>query len=181
MIFHSGAIVRIALVVLITISAVGAQSERQWYGGADDVAFAKDLWSAMLQAGFVGSDATPGNPYVGTHPHGAILEVGIHTVTVRGVANTVVAKRSYRGIGATVEDVEADRASYIQDVTVMFKREAGYDPVAQNWFWAKYNPDGTLDATPNGVELAGRIAKGKPKGCIACHLKASGGDLMFIN
>ena len=75
----------------------------------------------------------------------------------------------------------ADRAGFIEDVTVMFKREDGYDTANQNWFWAKYNPDGSLDITPNGVRLAGRIAKGKPKGCIACHLRAEGGDLLFIN
>ena len=179
--FHWSTIVRFALVVLVTIGVVRAQSEQQWYGGADDVAFAEDLWGAMRQARLVGDDATAGNPYVGTHPHGAILEVDMQTITVRGVASEVVSKRSYRGIGATIEDVQADRASFIQDVTVMFKREAGYDPIAQDWFWAKYNPDGTLDATPNGVQLAGRIAKGKPKGCIACHLKAAGGDLLFVN
>ena len=29
--------------------------------------------------------------------------------------------------------------------------------------------------------LAGRVAKGAPKGCIACHRAAPGGDLVFNN
>ena len=28
--------------------------------------------------------------------------------------------------------------------------------------------------------LAGKVAKGKPKGCIACHSAAPGGDFMFL-
>jgi len=173
--------IRLAAAVLVTAGAFNVWSDQHWYGGADDVEFAADLWDAMLQAGLVGSQATNGHPYVGTHPHGAILESAIHTITVKGVTNTLAAKLSYRGIGVSIEEVVADRAGFIEDVTVMFKREDGYDTANQNWFWAKYNPDGSLDKTPNGIQLAGRIAKGKAKGCIACHLKAEGGDLLFIN
>ena len=172
----------LTVVALIGISSVAAQSDgQQWYGGSEDVAFAEDLWNAMLQAKLVGGEAQPGKPYIGLHPHGAILESEIHTIAVRGVSGILAAKRSYRGVGITVEDVEVNRSEFIVDITVMFKREAGYDSAAQNWFWAKYNPDGSLDVTPNGVQLAGRIAKGKPKGCIACHLRAPGGDLLFAN
>jgi len=41
-------------------------------------------------------------------------------------------------------------------ITVMYK-EKGYDPAHNDWFWAKYQPDGTIDA------------EGKVKGCIDCH------------
>ena len=63
----------------------------------------------------------------------------------------------------------------------MFKREKGYDPESKNWFWAKYKPDGQLFVNPKGMQLAGRVAKGKPKGCIACHQAAPGGDFVFTN
>ena len=31
------------------------------------------------------------------------------------------------------------------------------------------------------MKLAGRVAKGKPVGCIACHASASGNDLVFMH
>jgi hypothetical protein len=61
----------------------------------------------------------------------------------------------------------------------MFRREAGYDEDNQNWFWAKFLPDGTLDKNPKGMMLAGQVAKGADVGCIACHSNAGGDDYVF--
>ena len=59
----------LTVVALIGISSVAAQSDgQQWYGGSEDVAFAEDLWNAMLQAKLVGGEAQPGKPYIGLHP-----------------------------------------------------------------------------------------------------------------
>ena len=90
-------------------------------------------------------------------------------------------KRSYGGVGASINSVTENGEKFLSDITVMFKREVGYDSDNQDWFWAKYNSDGSLDTTPNGVQLAGKIAKGKPKGCIACHIDAPGNDYLFVN
>ncbi len=60
----------------------------------------------------------------------------------------------------------------------MYKRK-GYDADNQDWFWAKFKPDGSLHTNPKGVKLAGRIAKGMEMGCIACHSAAPGGDMVF--
>ena len=65
--------------------------------------------------------------------------------------------------------VLADPGTHLAAVTVMFRREDGYDPDNANWFWAKYLPDGSLDTNPAGMALAGRVAKGADQGCIACH------------
>jgi hypothetical protein len=56
---------------------------------------------------------------------------------------------------------------YLGAITVMYQRKEGYDPENNNWFWAKYKPDGSLDKNPKGMALAGRVAKGMPQGCIA--------------
>jgi len=129
----SGMLTRLAIAAFVAIGAVNVWSDEQWYGGTEDVEFAADLWDAMLQVGLVGSKATNGQPYVGTHPHGAILESAIHTITVKGVTSTLAAKLSYRGIGISIDEVIADRAGFIEDVTVMFRREDGYDTPNQNW------------------------------------------------
>jgi hypothetical protein len=62
----------------------------------------------------------------------------------------------------------------------MFQRE-GYDSDNNDWFWAKYLPDGSFDSNPAGVPLTGRIAKGMNSGCIACHTAAPGDDMVFLN
>ena len=71
---------------------------------------------------------------------------------------------------AMVEQVQENGVEHLAAITVMFKREDGYDAENKNWFWAKYLPDGSLDKNPKGMQLAGRVAKGNASGgCIACH------------
>ncbi len=65
-------------------------------------------------------------------------------------------------------------------LTVMEFRE-GYDPDNSDWFYAKFFPDGSLDATPSGVPLAGAVEPGPGQGCRGCHRNAVGGDFMFWN
>lgn len=64
--------------------------------------------------------------------------------------------------------------------TIMFRREAGYDPENLDWFWARYNPDGSIAQNPKGMSLAGQVAKGSDVGCIACHQGAEG-DQVFTS
>ena len=61
----------------------------------------------------------------------------------------------------------------------MFQRAEGYDPENQNWYWAKYLADGSLDRNEQGMQLAGRVAKGADQGCIACHSGAPGDDYLY--
>jgi len=63
-------------------------------------------------------------------------------------------------------------------VTVMY-RVKGYNADAGDWYWVKYNADGTVANAPpdkGGMRLSGRV-----KGCIDCHSGAGGGDFAFIN
>ncbi len=174
-------LIRLVFITILLAGSFTVQSDGKWYGGEEDVGFAKELWMQLLKDRLVGSDALPDEPYIGTHPHGAILETTINTVSVKGIEGMVVTKRSYRGRGVSVSSVSANRKKFLDEVTVMFKRESGYDTPNKDWFWAKYTPDGKLASTPNGVQLAGRIAKGKSKSCIACHRKAEGDDFLFVN
>ncbi len=65
-------------------------------------------------------------------------------------------------------------------VTVM-QKVRGYDPEDKDWFWVKFDPSGGVMKNPKGMSLAGRVAKGMNKGCIACHGNAGGEDFMFVN
>lgn len=133
----------------------------------------------MVKHELAGDDAIMTRPYAGTPPHGMILELLEKKVTLNSVKADLVVKRNYGGENLTLEDVINKPDSYLQAITVMFQREKGYDSDNKDWFYAKYAPDGSLMNNPKGMPLAGRVAKGMPTGCIACHAAAGGGDFIF--
>ncbi len=169
----------LALAATIALSTTAVQSQMAPFGGEDDVAYAKALWAALEKDRMVGSDTINTFPYEGTEPHGFVLETFYTTATVNGHSGEVIVKRNYGPKDVEVETVQANRGKHLGAVTVMFKREAGYDADNKDWFWAKYLPDGSMDKNPKGMMLAGKVAKGAKKGCIACHTGAPGDDMVF--
>lgn len=155
-------------------------ADKMAFSGPASVAYANKLWVALNGANLAGPGMKKTDAYKGSHPHGAVLMNATSDLTVDGKTNTVIVKSNFGGEGVSVEAVDADPAKYLKAVTVMYKRP-GYDADNSDWFWAKYLADGTLDKNPKGMQLAGRVAKGKPKGCIACHTAAPGGDMVFTN
>ena len=149
------------------------------FGNDVDLADAKKVWQASLDAGFVGDNAIVTRPYKGAPPHGMILELMERDVTIDGQKGALVIKKNYGGNGLTINDVIGDPDKYLKAVTIMFKREKGYDTENKDWFYGKYNTDGSLQKNPKDIQLAGRVAKGAPTGCIACHKVAPGGDYIF--
>lgn len=151
------------------------------FSGPASVAYAGKLWSALDSAGMLDAKTNASPAYKGSHPHGAILRNIDGMLTVDGAIGPVLVKSNYGGEGVSIESVTADPPKYLKAITVMYKR-AGYDPDNNDWFWAKYLPDGSLDKNPKGMQLAGRVAKvDPPDGCIACHKSAPGGDMVFGN
>ncbi len=141
------------------------------FGSTEDIAFAKKMWEKLHAKGY---DALHNKLYVGGPPHGKVREV------IEGVIDgqLVISKTNYGGKGVSIEAVKKDPKAFLKAVTIMVKRP-GYDPEDKDWFWAKYKPDGTLHVNEKGMKLAGKVAKGKPVGCISCHASASGNDLVF--
>ncbi|MCG6882596.1 MAG: cytochrome P460 family protein [Silicimonas sp.] len=158
---------RILLTTLPAVSAGGASAQE--FGTEADAAYAALLWEVMAAGALVGDGAVMSTPYKGGPPHGMMLETFYTKATIDGHTGDLVVKRNYGPEGVTAEEVRADPARHLGAVTVMFRREAGYDADNQDWFWVKYLPDGTLDKTPAGMQMAGRVAKGADQGCIACH------------
>lgn len=192
------AILSIAVVAFVTGCAGGYDGMKSKYGhakkkmmkkegmmempfsGPDSVNYAGELWTALGGANMVGG-GLKSIAYKGVHPHGAVLTTDTGSVTVGGHKGKVVVKKNFGGEGVSIDSVTADSAKYLKAVTVMFQREDGYDADNQNWFWAKFTADGGLHKNPKGMQLAGRVAKGKPQGCISCHTAAPGGDYIFTN
>lgn len=149
--------------------ALSLPAAAQEFGTEADAEYAALLWQVMEENRLVGDDAVLSYPYSGVEPHGMMLETFYSEATVDGHTGVLVVKRNYGPEGVTEDEVIADPAGHLAAVTIMFRREAGFDPDNQDWFWVKYLPDGSLDKNPDGVELAGRVAKGADQGCIACH------------
>lgn len=149
------------------------------FSGPQNVAYAGTLWSALEDEGLVGPNAIVATPYEGQEPHGAILITMEREISVAGHRGLAIVKKNYVGDNVTTDTVANAPDRNLDSVTVMFQREAGYDPDHDNWFWSKHNPDGSLQSNPKGMKLAGRVAKGAAQGCIACHQGAPGGDYVF--
>jgi hypothetical protein len=158
-------------------AAVFAQAP---FGGEDDVAFAAKLWQSMQDQNLVGEKAIMSTPYVGAHPHGAILDTIDTRIKVGDEEGVLIIKRNYGGEGVSKSAVADNPDKFLAAITIMLKRK-GYDPDNKDWYWAKYGPDGSVMKNPKNMSLAGRVAKGAPKGCIACHTAAPGNDLVFNN
>lgn len=102
-----------------------------------------------------------GTLYKGTAPHGALLTTYINDTAYnsikkkKGMADdSIIVKENYTGDKKLVA------------LTVMYKIN-GYNSDAGDWFWAKYLPDGKVEAS------------GKVKGCIDCHSKKKDNDYIY--
>jgi hypothetical protein len=155
-----------------------AQESNAPFGGDADVAFAHELWKAMAAHA---DWPMQSDIYPGTSPHGKFLRVTYNLVHVDGKPYHLIIKDNFVGEDATQAKVAAHPARYQGPVTIMLQREPGYDPDDNDWFWVKYRPDGSIEKAENGLAMAGRVAKGSTKGCIACHAKAGGGDYVYSN
>ncbi|MDZ7685400.1 MAG: hypothetical protein U5O39_10715 [Gammaproteobacteria bacterium] len=160
-------IVAICLLLVIPFAVIAEGGMP--FGDKGSIAFSERLWDALVEADLAGPDRINVQPFEGNEPHGSIQQVLASEVTVDGRTAEVLVKHNHGGPDLSVQDVYDDPNENLKVVTVMFKRENGYDPDNQNWFWAKYFPDGSLDTNPKGMKLAGRVAKGMSQGCIACH------------
>jgi len=178
----------LAGIALSSITLIGCQSMMNGMDmipmGSDlDKKDAAELWAVLKQENLVGPSMKRARIYPGSPPHGKILETLYKEVSVNGHSGMAIIKRNYGGPGVSVETVEANPSKYLKAVTVMFKRERGYDTEDKNWFYAKYKADGSLHTKEKmmmDIALAGRVAKGKDEGCISCHKGAPGGDFVFM-
>ena len=124
----------------------------------------------------------PGVPegfYVGQEPHGMILQSYINDVTVEAVGSgaeafpegSIIVKENHMPgdvdvTAMTLQDAVEEFDGELAALTYMVKMP-GYNPAAGDWFWAKQQPDGTIDAA------------GKPAGCIGCHSQVADNDYVF--
>lgn len=174
--FISAAVASLAIAAGPTL----AQDSGMAFGTEEDIAYAELLWDLMEAERLAGPNMIRSFPYQGTEPHGMMLETFYAVGTIGDHTGDLIVKRNFGPEGVTLDQVLADPGAHLGAYTVMFRREDGYDPENLNWFWARYNPDGSVAATPEGMAMAGRVAKGMEEGCIACHQGAAD-DMVFTS
>ena len=167
-----------ACALALGAGAATAQDKTPPFGSKDDAAYAQQIWQVLQADKLVGPGMIRTTPYEGTDPHGMMLETFYTSAEINGQQGDLVVKRNFGPAGVTEDAVLSEPEKHLGAITVMFRREAGYDPEDHNWFWAKFLPDGSLDKAPNGLQMAGRVAKGADTGCIACHSAAPGEDML---
>ena len=103
-------------------------------------------------------------------PHGAMVKTYMNRVAAGNSAElphgSIIVKENY------------SPEKKLMAVTMMY-RSKGYNPDANDWYWIKYNADGTtamMDTAKGKMAIAG-----KAKGCIECHSGADGDDYAFFN
>ena len=146
-------------------------------GTAEDDAYAAKLWSTMADNQLVGDGRVRSFPFVGSRPHGSIQEVVVTEAEVDGQKGRLIVKHNY-GAEETITPksvYSADHDDNYAALTVMFQREDGYDVGNSNWFWAEYNPDGSI------IEHQGANLSGRSQFCIACHTALGGDDREILN
>lgn len=167
----------IAGIAALTLGTTAAMAQDAPFGTDADAEYAGKIWSAMEEANLAGDGMLRSFPYEGVAPHGMMLETFYSSATIDGHTGDLIVKRNYGPEGVSADEVLADPGKHLGAVTVMFRREKGFDADNQDWFWVKFLPDGSLDKNPKGMRLAGKVAKGADKGCIACHSGAE--DYLF--
>jgi hypothetical protein len=103
-----------------------------------------------------------GELYAGTSPHGAILTTYVSDSAYSAIEN----KKGVMPYESIIVKENYDPDRQLVAISVLYKVE-DYDPEHNDWFWAKYSADGSIDA------------EGKVAGCIGCHGSRVDNDYIF--
>ena len=85
----------------------------------------------------------------GNAPHGPFHKVYVNDLALRSEGAPVQ-------YGSIIVKENYSKRKVLMNITLMYKVQ-GYNPVAGDWFWAKYSPAGEASSY------------GKVRGCIGCH------------
>jgi mono/diheme cytochrome c family protein len=140
-------------------------SRQQQTTPTDDATHAEEIWQQLQEAGYQESWSTvpgKGKLYAGQPPHGALLTTYLNAPALS--AAELTPGELPEGAILVKENYNADEE--LTAVTVMEKRP-GYAPEYGDWFWARYAPDGM-------VQASGQVAS-----CLACHGAVRSNDYIF--
>ena len=157
------------------------QSKKESQGGSEAKrikirprSFESKLWD-FLQSVHYHNWAPAANQglemYPGKSPHGSFLLMFVNRMAASNP------KAPPYGSIIVKENFGKDKKKLLA-VTVMY-RVKGYDPEHNDWYWIKYDANGTVARTSPAT--GSKPISGKFKACIDCHAGAKGGDFYFTN
>ncbi len=103
-----------------------------------------------------------GELYTGTEPHGMLLTTYVNDLARDALTNGA----SMMPAGAIIVKENYMPDSTLAAVTAMHK-VSGYDPARNDWYWAKWDPNGV-------AEVAGRVEM-----CAGCHAANASADYLM--
>ncbi len=101
--------------------------------------------------------------YEGQAPHGAMLRTFVNNIAYDAIQHGM----TELPVGSFVSKQNYTPEKVLAATTIMVKMEEGFNADAGDWFWAKVQPDGTIDAA------------GAPAGCVGCHGAKKDNDWLF--
>lgn len=146
-------------------------------GTKQDNDYAAKLWKVMEENKLIGKDRVRSYPFVGKRPHGSIQEMVVTEATVDGHKGRLIVKHNY-GADNDISPhsvYSANAGENYVALTIMFKREKGYDSANNDWFWAEYYADGGI------IKHKGKDLTGRAPLCISCHAALGGEDREILN
>lgn len=110
-----------------------------------------------------------GEFYTGQEPHGMLLTTYLNAMAMDALQGGATEMPA----GAVIVKENYMPDSTLAAVTVMVK-VPGYNAEHNDWFFSKHLPDGSLDQTPDGMPMEGRLM-----GCQNCHVARAAHDYLF--
>lgn len=161
-----------ALIACAAACAPGDEAVEQSYAEETDpavMAVSPDttdaaLWAHLQDEGYTSWALWPGKGelYQGVEPHGMLLTTYVNALALDALRN---------GAGVMPEGAVIVKENYTPDGTLaaltVMKKVAGYAAEHADWFWAKYFPDGTAEAS------------GRVEMCQVCHSAQRSADYLF--
>lgn len=166
----------IIILMLASMPLVAAESAAA-AGQPKDDAYAAKLWAYMLNNQLVGDQRMRSFPFIGSRPHGSIQEVITTEAEIDGHLGRLIVKHNYgakEGLSPKAVYTAKQSENY-EALTIMFQREQGYDAANDDWFWAEYEPDGSV------LNFQGQQLSGRAPACLGCHTPLGGRDREILN
>ncbi|GAB4375072.1 MAG: hypothetical protein Kow009_10500 [Spirochaetales bacterium] len=162
----SGFSLGLLLILSISVASCGRKEEPVLSPVTINEASGERFWKRITEeSDYRQYSYWPGHEGVqpGQAPHGVFHKVYINR-TLRE-ALPVASRVAPEGSLIVKENLNADRE--LNAITLMAKVK-GFDPEHGDWYWAKYSPEGKVQA------------EGKVAGCIACHEGMRSNDYIII-
>jgi hypothetical protein len=158
-------VVSLALLLFLSIASAGAGGGWKDEATALPNAEAQAVWNYITGSGYAENwKMWPGKTtfYEGAVPHGALLTTYVNSPALSDINE----KKGMLSAGSIIVKENYSHDKKFVATSVMYKVK-GYDPGTNDWFWAKYSPDGTVQAS------------GRVEGCINCHAMKKHNDYIM--